>query len=288
MIDAITKQLNIEMLSSALYKAAVQHYEQDKEFSALLEQLHEDEELHIALLRKVLSYLNDHPIALEKNITFDEQSCEEIKEPLTEIEELFRSGKLDKQRLLELIIQTEYSELNGVFEYIIDTFSHEIKELQNIAAVVHKHRKRIEQFLSDNPQWSGYLDKLERLPQIYEGKVLLVDDDESIVALLKAILRKTYTIDTAKNGEEALGKISQTYYDAIVSDVNMPVMDGIQLYEKLKKNEQKIRKKIIFFTGSDPSIPYFQKNNIRYLFKTASIEEIRKAVRSIIDERIAE
>jgi two-component system chemotaxis response regulator CheY len=42
-------------------------------------------------------------------------------------------------------------------------------------------------------------------------------------------------IDSAENGEQALHKVNDNYYDFIVSDYNMPVMDGMELLDRIRK-----------------------------------------------------
>lgn len=69
-------------------------------------------------------------------------------------------------------------------------------------------------------------------------RVLLVDDDEVIRELLSAILSKnSYQVETAENGKEALEKLSAGLYDHIITDIDMPVMDGLSLLKELKVRE---------------------------------------------------
>ncbi len=66
--------------------------------------------------------------------------------------------------------------------------------------------------------------------------ILVVDDDrdmrESVVELLE--FSEKYEIESAIHGENALSKLEKTSYAAIVSDVKMPVMDGLQLRSQVK------------------------------------------------------
>ncbi|MEZ7886073.1 MAG: response regulator transcription factor [Flavobacteriales bacterium] len=67
-------------------------------------------------------------------------------------------------------------------------------------------------------------------------KILLVDDEQDIVELLEYnLLKEGYQVRTASNGKEAL-KIATSYKpDLVILDVMMPVMDGMQTCEALRK-----------------------------------------------------
>jgi len=68
-------------------------------------------------------------------------------------------------------------------------------------------------------------------------KVLIVDDDEMVRKLIYAILsKKGHFCELARDGIEAFEKAGQNEYDAVITDVVMPNMDGILLtHELLKK-----------------------------------------------------
>jgi signal transduction histidine kinase/CheY-like chemotaxis protein/ligand-binding sensor domain-containing protein len=66
--------------------------------------------------------------------------------------------------------------------------------------------------------------------------ILLVDDDPEILSVLKDFLHSDYHLLFAENGLEAYSKIETAKPDLIVSDVMMPVMDGIELCRKIREN----------------------------------------------------
>ncbi|MCH8328646.1 MAG: response regulator [Candidatus Marinimicrobia bacterium] len=68
--------------------------------------------------------------------------------------------------------------------------------------------------------------------------ILLVDDDTAVLELLKDFLvDKEFNVITAKNGEDALGKYGDNFNGIVISDLDMPVMDGIELLKRLKKKD---------------------------------------------------
>lgn len=69
-------------------------------------------------------------------------------------------------------------------------------------------------------------------------KILLVDDSITTRTMEKNILRKLgYEIETAENPLEAFDKMKLSRFDLIISDIEMPEMDGLEFLEKLKTNE---------------------------------------------------
>jgi len=79
-------------------------------------------------------------------------------------------------------------------------------------------------------------------------RTLLVEDEANMVRTLAKILeRKGYAVDAASNGEEALQRLSEASYDLVITDLNMPVMDGMQLLRAMK--ERQLTPATIVLTG---------------------------------------
>jgi len=71
---------------------------------------------------------------------------------------------------------------------------------------------------------------------VMKKKVLVVDDEESMRHMLTEMLEEEgYVVQTASDGEEALGKAREDTYDFILSDIRMPKMDGTELLDGLRK-----------------------------------------------------
>lgn len=66
-------------------------------------------------------------------------------------------------------------------------------------------------------------------------KILIAEDDRELRQLFThVLLKKGYTIKGVSNGKEALDSLDLDYYDLIISDIMMPVMDGYELVRKLR------------------------------------------------------
>ena len=81
-------------------------------------------------------------------------------------------------------------------------------------------------------------------------KILLVDDDEDMVYILKSVLvSKGYEVFTAVNGEEALKLIKTKVPDLMIVDLTMPVMDGWHFSLKVRSDSRYKTTPIIILSG---------------------------------------
>lgn len=70
-------------------------------------------------------------------------------------------------------------------------------------------------------------------------RVLVVDDEEALRKLYGALFKEAgYQVRLAADGQEALELILESCPDILLSDVNMPVMSGIELLERLQRVEE--------------------------------------------------
>ncbi len=71
-----------------------------------------------------------------------------------------------------------------------------------------------------------------------KAKILAVDDNHNILDLLEIILCKEYDVQTAPNGFEGLAKLGTFTPDLIITDIAMPVMDGVRFLNHLRRQEE--------------------------------------------------
>jgi PAS domain S-box-containing protein len=81
-------------------------------------------------------------------------------------------------------------------------------------------------------------------------KVMLVDDEPNVAHTIERLLRRDYDITVALCGQEAIDHITNgARFDAIVSDVMMPNMTGIELFEELRRMAPDQAQRLIFLSG---------------------------------------
>ena len=124
-------------------------------------------------------------------------------------------------------------------------------------------------------------------PEVGAGKrILVVDDEEMIVELYLQLLQALgHSIDTASTGLEALRKIEEHDFDLVITDIKMPRMSGIQLYEKTMEIKPSMRRRFIFITGDMNSLTSRQFSTVTdnpCLLKPVNIEKIEATIREVL------
>lgn len=89
--------------------------------------------------------------------------------------------------------------------------------------------------------------------QPFQSKhILLVEDNAEVrQTLAQALEMETYTVHQAEHGREALVILQRTTPDLILSDVNMPHMNGIEFYKAVHQDPRWVTIPFIFLTGND-------------------------------------
>lgn len=83
------------------------------------------------------------------------------------------------------------------------------------------------------------------------SKILVVEDNEELLALMYQMLNGKYQVLTARNGKQALNTIMKEELDLVVSDIMMPVMDGIELTRHIKEDKNYWQLPVILLTAKN-------------------------------------
>ena len=118
-------------------------------------------------------------------------------------------------------------------------------------------------------------------------RVLVVDDESSIRHLAKKLLPQVgiADVDTAVNGAEALSYLENKHYDLVISDIKMPVMGGIELYNRVMQDEKLRKIPFIFCTGNvlNQEIEQFlEGKNLPFLTKPFAVKTLISKVSEIL------
>jgi EAL domain-containing protein (putative c-di-GMP-specific phosphodiesterase class I) len=117
------------------------------------------------------------------------------------------------------------------------------------------------------------------------ARVLVVDDDEQLLRAHKRLLvHHGYEVTTAIDGNAAMSALEQASFDVIVSDIDMPEMDGIRLLEQVRARDLDVP--VVLVTGApsvDTAIQATAQGALRYLLKPVEpqilVEVVANAVR---------
>jgi EAL domain-containing protein (putative c-di-GMP-specific phosphodiesterase class I) len=116
------------------------------------------------------------------------------------------------------------------------------------------------------------------------GRILVVDDDELLVrALVRTLSAEGYDVATAGDGRKAAELIADAEFDVIVSDLDMPRMNGIQLLQTVRQRHLDVP--VVLMTGNPDlktAVQAVAHGALQYLIKPVSIAELGKVVRRAV------
>jgi DNA-binding NtrC family response regulator len=110
-------------------------------------------------------------------------------------------------------------------------------------------------------------------------RVLVVDDQPQIPRLVELLLGDGFHITPAASAVEALARMEDTPYDAVLADLAMPEIDGIELIRRARRRDPDTP--IVVLAGAasvETAVAAMREGAFDYLRKTASAQELRAAV----------
>ncbi len=116
-------------------------------------------------------------------------------------------------------------------------------------------------------------------------RLLIVDDDKSLLRSLSiGLKRRGYEVNTASCAKEALSKIKEYEYRAILTDIRMPEMDGIELTIRINRSNPNTVVILMSAYGDEYLKPNIQKTKVlNYITKPFSLPELVEILDKIDD-----
>ncbi|HOI05819.1 MAG TPA: ATP-binding protein [Deltaproteobacteria bacterium] len=111
--------------------------------------------------------------------------------------------------------------------------------------------------------------------------IMVVEDEEDLLELMVDTLSPFYEVRPFSNGQAAFDHLDEHPWELIISDLRMPVMDGMELYRTAVKAQPRLKKKFMFITGDtyDYQIKEFlETTGAAYLRKPFRIKDLRDIV----------
>lgn len=106
------------------------------------------------------------------------------------------------------------------------------------------------------PNDTGLSVPVSRVPRRSEvrsaasNRVLVVDDEPAVLRAYRRVLSPTYAVTLVNNGHEALEKIHDSDdFDAVICDINMPQLGGVDFYRQLELNHPELARRVVFCSG---------------------------------------
>lgn len=285
MRDIVEFLKNVEQKAFDVYSGAVTFFEKDAKLSDFVFKLAEDEALHFHLMSSALSLLESISEEVREHIALDEEIKNRIVKPLIDCGEMMQNESLTKETLLKNMVEAEFSEWNHIFLYVLGRLKEHSPLFSFAASKIQVHQKRMEKFLEAQENTAELLMKIRKTPKVWDKKILIIDDEETLLNLLKAVLSDDYVVDTALDGIEGLKKIEKSYYDAVISDIDMPLMDGVELYKEVAKSKPQQAEVFAFATGyfTGERAMFAKDNGITLYEKPYTFDQIRDFIRQCVE-----
>ena len=273
----------VEHLAYEVYFEAASVYADDLQFKAFLENIAEDEAYHYHVMGSAAQYFSSKPVPVPA-ISVDEETSDSVMKYFADIKERLEKKTISKDELIEKIVKAELSEWNDIFLYVVNHLKEKNHEFTYPVARIQAHIKKIIRFLEKSDNHSSILEKLRELPPVWTENILIVDDQEMITALIKSLLNQEGNIDIAGNGEDAMNYLENKFYKLVISDINLPKMDGLSFYKNSVAKFPTLKKRFLFISGdlTPERKAFLDEHNLKYLPKPIKINVLREAASEII------
>ena len=281
--------LKVEALAGELYEGSLELFAEDKRLGTFLRKAVEDEAYHYHVMASSQAHLDKLP-DLEPPFKLDGYLREKVEEPFARHVEALRSGRLSEEDLIDCVAQTEFSEWNGIFLYVVGLFKKHVREFKYAAIEMQDHLRMIEGFLEKSPHGAEQLELVKSLEPVWQEKILIVEDDELVAELMSSILSDHGRTDLAVDGMEALKLLQKNYYRLIISDVDMPRLGGLEFFEEAITLYPGIASRFLFVSGGrdHATLNFYTQSGVRHLAKPFGVEALRRAVGEVLNSQAQE
>lgn len=120
-----------------------------------------------------------------------------------------------------------------------------------------------------------------------DARSLLIVDDEQVIRDLcsELLAREGYAVESAENGMTALKMIRKSNFDVVLVDVNMPVMNGIELLESIKRDYPHLEVIIMTAFGTiQNAIEAMRKGAFDFILKPFNLDQIQVVTKKCIEK----
>jgi two-component system NtrC family sensor kinase len=147
--------------------------------------------------------------------------------------------------------------------------------------------------LAETVPAAGYPPEDTPVPAAKSRRVLVVEDEEDVAALVARVLSEDgHDVVLASDGQDALHKLAEARklrmsFDLVLTDVKMPGLSGPALYEHIRQQEPFLSQRFIFVTGDTVSTEtqrFLQEVGLPYLSKPFTINDLRRVMLQVFGE----
>lgn len=121
-----------------------------------------------------------------------------------------------------------------------------------------------------------------------DRKMLIVEDNDELLEIMRRVFSHYHNVLTARNGEEAMGVVASDQPDIIVSDVMMPVMDGLEMCRRMKADAETSHIPIILLTARSTAadrIECYEAGADGYIAKPFELDVLKARIEGFLRQR---
>jgi len=122
-----------------------------------------------------------------------------------------------------------------------------------------------------------------------QSLIMVVEDEKDLLDLMVDTLSPYYTVITFENGRKACDHLDEYAWELIISDLRMPVMNGMEFYQEAIKKDPGLKKRFMFITGDTYDFQvkeFLETTGVTYLRKPFRIKELRESVHKHLQFRV--
>jgi CheY-like chemotaxis protein len=246
--------------------------------------LADNEDQHAALVGKIKDIVAESEEIPPPDLRLDVALRECVEAPLMRLQAEVATETITRRRALALIAEVEFTEWNDIFLYVVRTYGGQGREMEEMLATIQDHERSVEAFMAGlSPHIRPELD-VAKLAKVWDTRLLVVDDNTLLRDVLVSILEPIGRVTAVEDGLKALEATRRHFFDAVVSDVRMPRMDGIELHSRAVAEHPDLRNRFLFvsFGPSGEHKDYMTEHQVPFLAKPFSPDELTKAVHRVI------
>jgi len=283
-LDVVVWLRDVERLASSVYRAAADASTNNSRQAEFLRNLAADESSHYHIMGSATNVLRQQKSLPISAIIVDDGVKSQTEAPLHDLQEKLRTHRAGDKDILTALVRSETSEWNSIFTYAIAACARFSPEFEYVAASVQAHERRIEEYVAGASSAADLRDLLAALPRIWSNRLLIVDDDAALRELYRHVMSRYGEVVLAEDGEAALRAIRKQFFNVIITDVDMPLVDGVSFIKTAVQETPRLAAHFLVCTGrpTDAVVRVTAQYGIRLVEKPMAIESLRGTVVDIL------
>ena len=195
-------------------------------------------------------------------------------------------AKLGKDIAAYFEAYTEKSGVNEAFEVVRESFDKLEKKLDGEGArFVATFPLAHPELMAEEPAKVSTPAPIPNTRALLGLRVLLVEDEEAVRRpVARYLARRGAETAEAANGRDAIAHISVVRPDVIVADLRMPVMDGVEFYQYLRRSDPTLAERVLFLSGDFTQLHELEGVVVpadRQLLKPVNLELLERRLAAI-------